>query len=85
MDLHDAFVVKTCEDTIPGDFCEDGYMVIEIDNVEYELVSLIYVSDIDQRHNRNWVGNVYARHGGTFKSWWFHRRNYLTCTETHHF
>ena len=64
---------------------KDGNGVIEIDDVEYELASLICVSDIDQRHNRNWVGNVYARHGGTFKSWWFHRRNYLTCTETHHF
>ena len=67
---HDAFLVKTCEDTIPEDFCEHGYGVIEIDDVEYELVSLICVSEIDQRHN--WVGNVYARHGGTFKSWWFH-------------
>ena len=70
VDKHDAFLVKTCEDTIPEDFCEHGYGVIEIDDVEYELVSLICVSEIDQRHN--WVGNVYARHGGTFKSWWFH-------------
>ena len=68
VDLYDALLVKTCEDTIPGNFCEDGYGVIEIDDVEYELVSLICVSDIDERHNRNWVGNVYARHGGTFKS-----------------
>ena len=83
--LHDIIIIKTCDATIPHDFCEEEYGIIDIDDNEFELVSVVAVSDISTRFNHGWTGNVYSRHGGNHKSWWTQSRDSNICIQSHNF
>ena len=47
------------QDTIPDSFNEDNYGIIIVNEIQYELRSLITFNC-----NTKWDGTVYARHGG---------------------
>ena len=58
-------VINHMQDTIPDNFNEDNYGIIIVNEIQYELRSLITFNC-----NTKWDGTVYARHGGYHKSWW---------------
>ena len=83
--VHEVILIKTCDGTIPYDFSEEAYGVIEIDDSKYEFTCVISVSDVCARHKYNWVSNMYARHGGNHKSWWTQCMNSNIGTQAHNF
>ena len=60
-----VILINHMQDTIPDNFDEDKYGVITVNEIQYELRSLITLDC-----STKWDGTVYARHGGYHKSWW---------------
>ena len=54
--------------SIPEDFYEYSFRVIEGNNIFYELRCLISFSDVDSDSTKKVYGQIYSRHGVNHKS-----------------